>query len=181
MRNKGTEVEGSVSSHVQSGLLMSCPVPLRLWLKSNDQKSQRRAKVWFATLLRAVWATAAVPVLLPGLKHLLATNIQTLQGSCLCGLIPNMCQSPCCPRFPRRHYPCRQKGRYAGMCSGHSCSVGTAGGRLAPWQLGPSGDMCHSKESGDGVSLGVEMPTKHLGDLHPSPPCSEPLCYPPQL
>lgn len=97
-----------------------------------------------------VWATAAVPGSLPGLKHLLATNTQTLRGSWLCGLTPAMCLAA--PVFPAVvSLAGRGAGTLAELQAGHS------------WWHGDSWDcqVAHAAQRGLGgeVLLVVETPT----------------------
>lgn len=112
--------------------------------------------VSWPALLWALWATAAVPVSLLALKHLLATNIQTLWGSWLCGLTPTMHQSPCYPHCPCRGFPGWQRGRYSGTAA-------VWAQLLARPQLALSGGTCRPQKGswrwgfirGWGTNLGL--------------------------
>lgn len=116
-----------VSQHV-----VQCPwaVTQERWPAASEKGTG--VFVSWTALLWAVWATAAVPVALLGLKHLLATSIQTLLGSWLRGLTPAMCLAASI--FPA---VVSLAGRGAGTWAHLQ-----AGGTLARWWLGLSGATC---------------------------------------
>lgn len=115
-----------------------------LWLRSNGRKpEEHRCGCVMAYITLSDVGDSSCACSLLGLKHLLGTNTQTLQGSWWCLWLPP-CAKALLPPCSLLCSPLLSEGQV----HWHSCRLDAAGGTLAQWQLGLPGGMCHPEGSG---------------------------------